>query len=376
MTGRFGAAISEHPLITHATGEVVGQVLDAVGEAPDVAIVFVTGPNMGALEDISAAIRSTLQPGILLGVTAVSVVGNQREVEETAAISLWAGRISGLTPVRLDARRNSDGWAIAGFPDGVGAGTLLLLADPFSIPVDGLLEHLRHEVPELVVVGGLASASGIPGGNRLVLDDQIHDSGAVGVIVPPGVVTPVVSQGCRPVGEPFTITSAEHTLVAELGGRPAMDRIQELIDNADDETRSLMQHGLHLGVVVNEQQVDFRRGDFLIRGVMGVDRSSGAVVVGDRLDVGQTVQFQVRDASTADEDLRELLRGKSAASCLLFTCSARGSQLFDVPDHDADMIYEALDGAPMAGLFCAGEIGPVGDRNYMQGFTASLALLD
>ena len=374
MTRRFGAAISEHPLVTHAVGEVVGQVLDGVGEGPDVAMVFATGPSAGALEDICATIRTTLRPSTLIGVTGVSIVGNRREVEQTAAISLWAGRVDGVRSVRLEAGRGPNGWAISGFPGGVSDGTLVLLADPFSIPVDGLLQHLGQHSPELVAVGGIASAANAPGGNRLVLDDQIYSDGAVGVLVPDGVVSTLVSQGCRPVGEPFTVTGAEHNLLNELGGRPAVERLQQLIGSVDDETRELMQRGLHLGMVVNEQQLDFRRGDFLIRGVVGVDPSSGAIAVGEQLAVGQTVQFQVRDAVTADEDLRELLQGRLAEGALLFTCNGRGSHLFSVPDHDASMIHEALDGAPLAGFFCAGEIGPVGGRNYVHGFTASVAL--
>ncbi len=375
MTGRFGAAISEHPLVTHATGEVVGQVLDAVGEAPELAVAFVTPPYVGAIEDICTTIRSTLRPGVLLAATGVSIVGNQREVEEVAAVSLWVGRIPGVRPVRLDALRSPDGWSIAGFPE-ADAGTLLLLADPFSFPVDGLLQHLEDAVPALAVVGGLASASASAGGNRLVLDSQIFSNGAVGALIPLGVARTLVSQGCRPVGEPFTVTGVDHNLITTLAGRPAIERLQELVAGADEHTTSLLQQGLHIGIVMNEQKLDFRRGDFLIRGVMGVDRETGAVAVGDRVQVGQTVQFQVRDAATADEDLRELLQGKAAAGALLFTCNGRGSHLFDEPDHDAALIHEALRGAPLAGMFCAGEVGPVGDRNHVHGYTASVVMFD
>lgn len=375
MTGRFGAAVSEHPLVTHATGEVVGQVLDAVGEAPELAMVFVTPPYVGVIEDICAAVRATLAPGVLVGATGVSVIGNQREVEEVAAVSLWAGRIEGTRPVRLDALRSPDGWSIAGFPE-VDAGTLVLLADPFSFPVDGLLQHLEQTVPDLAVVGGLASASPTAGGNRLVLDGEIHRTGAVGALLPPRVARTLVSQGCRPIGEPFTVTGVDHNLITTLAGRPAIERLQELVAAADEHTTSLIQQGLHIGIVVNEQKLDFRRGDFLIRGVMGVDRETGAVAVGDRVQVGQTVQFQVRDAATADEDLRELLQGKAAAGALLFTCNGRGSHLFDEPDHDAALIHEALRGAPLAGMFCAGEVGPVGDRNHVHGYTASVVMFD
>ena len=275
--------------------------------------------------------------------------------------------------VRLDAQRTPDGWAIGGFPSGVDRGTLVLLADPFSFPVDGLLHELHQTAPALRVVGGLASASSTPGGNRLILDDQLHMAGAVGFLVPDGAATTLVSQGCRPVGEPFTVTDVEHNLVAGLGGRPAVERLQDVVAEADDATKALLRAGLHMGIVVNEHQVEFRRGDFLIRGVMGVDRDTGAVAVGDRVQLGQTVQFQVRDADTADEDLRELLEGRSAQGALVFTCNGRGTHLFGEPDHDAATIYEALR-APQAGMFCAGEIGPVGDRNHMHGFTASVAL--
>ncbi len=371
--GRFGAAVSEHPLLTHATGEVVGQVMDAVGVEPDVAIVFVTRQTLGALDDVCNAIRQTLRPKILLGCSAVSVIGNEREVEDVAAVSLWAGRIEGVRGFRMQAARTGDGYAISGFPSGVDRGTAVLLVDPFSFPVDGLLHQLHEMAPELAVVGGLASATNTPGGNRLVLDDEIYANGAVGLLLPEGAAKTLVSQGCRPVGDPFTVTGVNHNLITELGGQPAMERLQQLVADADDATKTLLQAGLHIGVVVNEQQLDFRRGDFLIRGVMGVDRETGAVAVGDRVELGQTVQFQVRDADTADEDLREMLVGKAAESALLFTCNGRGAHLFGEPDHDASAIYEALR-SPLAGMFCAGEIGPVGDRNHLHGFTASIAL--
>ncbi|MEM7288414.1 MAG: FIST N-terminal domain-containing protein [Actinomycetota bacterium] len=371
--GRFGAAVSEHPLLSHATGEVVGQVLDAVGEEPDLAVVFLTGPTIASADEVLAAIRSLLRPRLLVGCTAVSVMGNEREVEDVAAVSLWAGRLDDVVGVRLEAERTADGWAIGGFPNEVDGGTLVLVADPFSFPVDGLLHELAEQTPQLRVVGGLASASAAPGGNRLVLDDVTYSDGAVGFLLPEGAASTLVSQGCRPVGEPFTVTEVEHNLVAGLGGRPAVERLQDVVAEADDATKQLLQAGLHIGIVVNEHQVDFRRGDFLIRGVMGVDRTTGAVAVGDRVGLGQTVQFQVRDADTADEDLRELLDGRTAEGALVFTCNGRGTHLFGEPDHDASTIYEALR-APLAGMFCAGEIGPVGDRNHMHGFTASVVL--
>jgi small ligand-binding sensory domain FIST len=375
MSRRFAAAVSEHPLLTHAAGEVIGQVMDEVGAAPDLAVLFATSRTIGALDDVCDAVRSTLAPTTFLACTAVSIIGNGREVEEVPAISLFAGRTDGLQSVRLEAQRSGDGWAISGFPAGRPEGTLILMADPFTFPVDGLLQQLAVLAPDLAVVGGLASASSVPGGNRLYLDDAMSTTGAVGVIVPPGAAHTLVSQGCRPVGDPFIVTEAENNLLLGLGGRPAVERLQAMVADADDITRDLIQQGLHVGIVVNEQQLDFRRGDFLIRGVVGIDADRGAVAVGDTVELGQTVQFQVRDADTADEDLRELLAGRSAAGAMVFTCNGRGSHLFDVPDHDAALIHETLQ-APVAGMFCAGEFGPIGARNHMHGFTASMVLFD
>lgn len=350
-------------------------MLDAVGPEPDLALVFVTAGHLGQFDEAVEAIGTMLAPRVLVGSSAVSIVGNAREVEERPAISLWAGRIDGAVPVRMDARRSAGGWTIGGFPQDGTDGTLILVTDPFSFPTEGLLTRLRERAPDLAVIGGLASASSVPGGNRLVLDGDLHTSGAVGVILPPGTVTPVVSQGCRPIGEPFIVTAVDGDVVLELAGRPAGERLRELVAGLDDETRALAARGLHAGVVVDERLVEFRRGDFSIRAVLGLDTERDGVAIGAPLELGQTVQFQVRDARTASEDLRMMLEGRRSPAALLFTCNGRGSHLFDQPDHDASSAHELLGAPALAGMFCAGEIGPVGTGNHLHGFTASLALL-
>ena len=136
----------------------------------------------------------------------------------------------------------------------------------------------------------------------------------------------------------------------ELGGRPPYQRLQELVDELPERDRQLLANGgLHMGVVIDEYRSEQRHGDFLIRGVMGADPESGAIVVGGDIDVGQTVQFHVRDAESADEDLRgawsaevDLFVGQSPAAALLFTCIGRGSQLFQAPDHDAGLMAKFL----------------------------------
>ncbi len=375
----FAAALSQHPLATHAVGEVTGQVLDKVGEGAQLAVLFVSAAHTGAMEDIAAAVRSILQPEVLVGCTAASVVGGAREVEDQPAISLWAGTMSSVAPIRLTAEQVGDQVAVAGFPapdvlpaDGR---ALLVLADPFSFPVDSFLSGLGEQVGvDLPVVGGLASAARGPGGNRLVLGDQVLSDGAVGVILGGVEVSTVVSQGCRPVGDPMIVTRGERQVIYELAGRPALDRVQELIQSLHPDDLQLAQRGLHVGRVIDERKVDYGRGDFLIRNVLGADREVKAVAVGDEIDVGDTVQFQVRDADTADEDLRHLMATSDGDAALLFTCNGRGSHLFDVADHDAAIVSSAIADGPVAGMSCAGEIGPVGGRSFLHGFTASVVL--
>ncbi|HEX2191606.1 MAG TPA: FIST N-terminal domain-containing protein [Acidimicrobiales bacterium] len=380
MSRGFAAGLSQHPDGAEATAEVVGQVLDGLGgrRRPDLAVLFVTPPHAAGLADIAHTVRASLAPAALLGCAAVSVVGGPREVEAGPAISLWAGFTGAVEPFHLGVEGTPDGPAFTGWPAAPpdDAKALLLIADPFSFPADALLQRLAEDRPGLPVVGGLASAARAPGGNRLVIDDQVVTAGAVGAFLGSGVtVSTVVSQGCRPVGAPYVVTRAERNVVYELAGRPALERLQEVAATLSDEERRLMSELVQLGRVVDERKADFDRGDFLVRTVVGADPDAGALAVGDLVDVGSTTQFQVRDAESADEDLRAMVGGRAADAALLFTCNGRGTHLFPAPDHDAGVVYESLEGVPLAGMFCAGEIGPIGGRNFLHGFTASVVLI-
>jgi len=374
----FGAGLSEHPLPTQATGEVVGQVLDALGtnEPPDLAVLFVTASHLGATEDIAADVRSLLNPRTLLGCTAESVVGGAREIEQRPAIALWAGHTGPVAPFHARVTPTPDGNAVVGWPDiDDGASAVLMLADPFTFPADDVVRHVTEARPGLPVVGGLASAAMAPGGNRLVLDDHVVADGAVGAVLGRNVdVAAVVSQGCRPVGDPFVITKAEANIVYELAGKPALERLQDVAGRLDEADRQLLASGVHFGRVIDESQTTFGAGDFLIRNVLGGDPSNGALAVGDLVEVGSTAQFQVRDAASADDELQRLLDGRMAEGALVFTCNGRGTRLFGRPDHDAEIVAEHVPPRAVAGMFCAGELGPVGRKNFLHGFTASVVL--
>ncbi len=367
-----------------AATRAVTQATEALGDAsPSLAVLFASAHFLGSAEDLVAAIAELIGPLPLIGCVGESVAGGAREVESEPAVSLWLG--ADLGPVQTFAMeyvRTPSGGAYGGylFPR-ESAGVHLLICDPFTFPADGLLTHLNEQVPGAVVMGGMASAALRPGQSRLFLDDRVLSSGAVGVHLPNADVHPLVAQGCRPVGDAYIITRSEGSVIHELGGRPPLVRLREMAAAMSSRDQELLARGLQLGVVIDEYRTEPGQGDFLVRGVTGADPESGAIAVGEQIQVGQTVQFHVRDAASADEDLRRALERESAAlggrrpaGALLFTCNGRGSRLFDQPDHDAGLIAATLGDIPVAGFFCAGELGPVGGQNFLHTFTASIAL--
>lgn len=372
MRPGFAAAVSRHPVPSEATGEVLGEVLEHVGADVDLALLFVTPHHAGALEDIVGAVRRLLRPATLLGCSAVSVVGNSAEIEDAPAVTLWAGRFGAVVPIT--------GTLPADLPFEPKA--LILLADPYSFPAEELFAELALRWPGLPVVGGNASAAAGPGGNRLVLDEHITTQGAVGVFLGPGLdVDVVVSQGCKPIGQPLVVTKGEGQIVQELGGRPPLERLEELARDelAEEDVATINRGGLHVGRAVDEHLEAFGPGDFLIRNVMGANREQGWVAVGDMVEVGATLQFHLRDAASAHDDLVSRLHADPVYdAALLFTCNGRGRRFFGEADHDATLVSDAVvrdRPPPVTGFFAAGEFGPVGGRNFVHGFTASVALL-
>lgn len=350
---------------------------------PSFGVLFASADFLDSADALLAGISDQAGAFPLIGCVAEGVVGGAREIESGPAVSLWlAAELGPVETFAMEFVPTSSGGVIAGYRFEPGQpGVHLMICDPFTFPADDLLAHLNEHVAGTVVVGGMASGGIMLRESQLFLDDQVLPQGAVGAYLPGAEVHTLVSQGCRPVGEPYTITQAEGRVIQELGGRPPLARLRELAAELPSRDRELLAKGLHAGMAINEYQAERGQGDFLIRGVVGADQESGAIVVGDEVAVGQTLQFQVRDADSADEDLRRALEkeaaaldGRRAAGALLFTCNGRGSRLFSIPDHDADLLAKTLGDIPVSGFFCAGELGPVGGRNYLHGFTASMVL--
>lgn len=383
LATRIGSGLASRDSGVDAFAEAAARAALRLGGAPaDLVVVFAGKDNLDHADEGLAAVADRLGDGALIGCGAQGVVADGHEVE-AGGVAVWAASFGGAGTAQtfhLEALQAGDSVAVAGMPMLDDTDALILLADPYTFPVEALLAQLGTDNPGLPVIGGIASAGGGPGLGVLMHDGRVEHEGAVGVALRGVDVRPCVSQGARPIGPEMVITACEENVIEELASRPALERIKEAIGELEPDERALAAQGLLLGIVIDPNQPEYERGDFLIRGLIDVDEEAGSVTVGEHVRVGQTVRLQVRDSDSADADLRAVLDGQlrelrhPPAGTLLFTCNGRGAAMFGVEDHDASAVDYAFAGAPAAGFFCAGEIGPVGDRNFLHGFTATMAV--
>jgi len=377
----FASAVHE------ATKAVARQLSGAVA---DLTFVFISHAHRSHFPELAEQIHAAAPTRCLLGCSGEAVIEGRQEIESGPALAVWSAVLPGaeLMPFQLDFERTPDGILCTGVPDWSDTNpqhfrAVFVLGEPYSSAPTSIIDRLQEDLSGVPVIGGMASGASSPGENALFFQRNLVPTGAVAVAVRGGpAIRTLVSQGCRPIGAPFVITRAEENVVAELGGRPALERLQEVYEQLSGRDRELLSEGVHLGLAIDEYKEHLSQGDFLIANVLGARRDTGAIAVGNLVRTGQTVQFHVRDAASADEDLRSLLlrhrvnRSFRSAAALLFTCNGRGTRLFSVPDHDATAVQDELGPLPLAGFFANGELGPVGGRNFIHGFTASLALFD
>ena len=386
---RWASAISTQPEPTAALTELertISEQLD--GPQADLVCAFVAPQYSDSFAHISERIRTYFAPRAFIGCTAVGIVGGAREIEHQPAIALSVAQLPDvdLHTFHLDALPGPDegpeAWEAAlGVPRSEQA-YFILLADPIGPPPCDprpLLAGIDYAFPNTAQVGGLAS---VIEGNALFLDGQLHRSGLIGVALQGNIqVDTIVAQGCRPIGPPLTVTACEEHILRELDGQPAFQVLAALYQSLPSEDQKRMQYALHLGVASTELKDDLEPGDFLMRNVIHMDQERGFLAVGDELRPGQTVQFHLRDADAAREDLeilldhyRETRDDTPPAGALLFTCTGRGQGLFGQPDHDSNAFFQAIGEVPLGGFFCGGEIGPVGPATYLHGYTSSFGL--
>jgi small ligand-binding sensory domain FIST len=392
---RFASAFSTLASLPAALDEACGAVVDEIDARIELAFVFFSSEYRDdpaaagmSMQDMAASLVDRLGTNQVLGCCGESIIANQYELQWQPAISVWAAALDNLRvdTCHLQFQTLGDDAAFVGWTDALsgswsGRSTLFVLADPYSFPMDVFLHRMNEDRDSLPVIGGMASGVSQPGEARLILGDRVCDRGAVLARIDGDFdVDFVVSQGCRPIGRPFVITRAERNEIHELGGQTAWARLQSVFQSLPNRERRLVNQGLHVGRVISEYIDRPGQGDFLIRNVLKIDEETGSIAIADFVRPGQTVQFQIRDHATAHAELKHLLTRCEAAAAtpceaaLMFNCNGRGTRMFPVPHHDARLLGEIVGAVPVAGLFAAGEVGPVGGRNFLHGFTTSIAL--
>lgn len=382
---RAGGAASAASIVADLDWEAaVEQILAQLSavESPDLLLVFIDSAFSADYQQIIDRLRGATGAAQLIGASGQSVIGSSIEAEEGSAIAALALRLPGaaFTPIPIDPRKiDNDTFA----PLTEGPDIWLMFTNPFTVMTDKLVAHLQQTKPGLVLLGGMASSARQAEGAAVFINDLVLPGGAAMLGLAGVRVRPVVAQGAEPLGQPWIVTECTANMIQTLGSRPALEVLAETLSELDEATRERAGRNLLVGLAMDEYKATHGRGDFLIRNVTGADRESGSLAINEVPRVGQTFQFQFRDAGAADDDLRTRLtaergalsEGEEVLGALLCSCNGRGQGLFGEPNHDAAALEEAFGPVPTAGFFCNGEIGPVGGANYLHGFTASIALL-
>ncbi len=388
---QWASTVSEQFSLRQAVAEAAASVKKELGqEPPDLAVAFVSAHHAPDFDELPGLLREALAPKVLAGCSGGGVIGGGREVEDRIGFSLTAASLPGVqvTAFHLEDSRLPDpdagpvAWERLLGISGADSSSLVVLADPFSIRADHLIAGLDYAFPKSPKVGGLASGGRQPGANALFVNGAVHRGGAAGLVLRGNVrLETVVAQGCRPIGSPSVVSKCHENILLELDGNKPVDVLRAAFEAARDRDRHLINTALHLGIVTDPLLEQFKPGDFLIRNVLGIHKESGGLVIGELLHEGQIVQFHVRDAQTAAEDLHALLRRYASErkpapgqGALLFSCLGRGKHLFGRPDHDTSIFQAEVGTLPLGGFFCNGEIGPVGASTYLHGFTSSFGI--
>ena len=388
---KWTSALSEQPVLEDAIAECGVAIKNSVGdETLDLAVAFISPHYEESYERVAGLMAETLGARHVFGCSGGGVIGNGMEVEQRAGVSITAAVLPNvdIKPFHLQVHRLPD---LDAGPDkwedliGVTADKdphFIMLADPFSFPVQDLLMGMDYAYPKATKIGGLASGASQKGGNALFLDDQVLRTGAIGLALDGNItVDTVVAQGCRPIGSPMRISKSDRNMLLELEGEAPMAVLRNLYQEVPKRDQELLGNSLFLGVVMDELIDNPVQGDFLIRNVVGMDQSTGGLAIGEMLKEGQLVQFHLRDAETSTDDLQAVLgryadehRENDIPGALLFSCLGRGQFLFGKPNHDTDLFREMLGDVPLGGFFCNGEIGPVSGTTFLHGYTSSFGL--
>jgi small ligand-binding sensory domain FIST len=384
---KFASILVQDESIDRVLSAVSKQMIDSLGEHVDLALVFASSHFLLQAAGLGVNLRRAIGAKVMIGCCSEGVIGPDHEIESEPAVAVVAAQLPGVgvhafhlsgheaMDIAREQSRFSEHIQLERDTRGI-----VMIADPFSTPMDQMLGAFNFYCAGVPIIGGLASAGRQPDENRLFMNDTVLKDGLVCIALSgPVQLDVIVSQGCRPIGPVFEVTDAKNNIIDSLEGVPPMERISDVLEALSDDDRQLLQNGLFIGRAIDSRREALGRGDFLIRGVMGADSRTGAIAIGDMIKTGERVQFHLRDARTAREDLEMMLTPHALfgapSGAFLFSCNGRGTHLYDEPDGDISAINSFFHGIDLAGFFCAGEIGPVGGKNFLHGHTASLALI-
>jgi len=400
-------ALSTNPSLEGAISEVTSIIQESLTGVPDVAILFISAAYASDYPRVLPLLLDKLHLKTLIGCGGAGIVGTKStgkalEIQETAALSLTVAHLP-LVKVHsfhlMDSNLPDLDAPPSAWIDCLGISPedkpqFILLSEPFSSGINNLLEGLDFVYPNSVKIGGLSSAgvanslfyfSAISG-----LPPILYQEGTVGLALSGEIIVEtIVAQGCRPIGTPYLITKGERNIILELSDNqvnpsflPPLDILRNLMQSLDEKDRQLAQNSLFIGLARDEFQLQLKQGDFLIRNLLGVDPRAGAMAIGDRVRSGQRIQFHLRDAETSAQDLEMLLQVYQENNVyklpplggLMFSCVGRGEGLYKVANFDSTLLHKYLPGLVLGGFFCNGEIGPVGGRTFLHGYTSAFAI--
>ena len=326
---------------------------------------------------------------LLAGCSSTGLIAGAREFENVDGLALGLYSLPGaeLKGVRFTQAQveeaNGAYWQHETGVEPKQTNGWLAFIDPFHLDPESWIRGWNEAYAPVPTFGGLAGGVFSDPTTQVYLNGDVFEDGGVAISVGGAVkLAGVISQGCTPIGETWTLTRVEKNFIHHIGNRPAYSVLVETFQKLTPEEQKKTQNNLLIGLVVNQYREDYHRGDFLVRQLIGGDQHTGVLAVGAQPRLGQMMQFQRRDAAAATEDMNELLArakeqfgGATIYGGCLCCCNGRGQNLFGTPDHDARLVQKHLGPLALAGFFGNGEIGPVGGKNYLHGFTASLALV-
>ncbi|MBW4632776.1 MAG: FIST C-terminal domain-containing protein [Iphinoe sp. HA4291-MV1] len=389
---QWANALSTRPSLEAAVTDVIQQAVSSLTAPADLGLVFISSAFTSEYSRLLPLLAERLSVPVLIGCSGGGVIGTTghgqtQELEAEPALSLTLAHLPQVSvqafhivPEELpDLDSPPDDWIdLIGMPS-TPAPQFILLSGSFSSGINDLLQGIDFAYPGSVTVGGQAISGGLGGRIALFFNDKLYTEGTVGVALSGNIVLEtIVAQGCRPIGKPYQVTKGDRNIIMELNEQIPLIVLRDLITSLSEEDRILAQHSLFVGLAMNEFKQDLLQGDFLIRSILGVDPTAGAIAIADYVRSGQRLQFHLRDARASAEDLEFLLESyqkKQAAdplavSALMFSCVGRGEGLYGKPNFDSGLFRRYLKDIPIAGFFCGGEIGPVGGNTLLHNYTS------